>query len=408
LRTTAHNDAAVLARTAGAVADPGELSLDRISGPGVQVWLTNRSGSVVASNHAAGSGDTTLEEVDRTVAGAPSGSSSARAPRAGGGFAVVLSSNSAIESSLSTLLSTLIVVGIVAVVAAALAGAALARRALQPVERMRREVEALPGHVLDRRIEEGRQDELGLLAAAVNRLLTRVQRATEQQERFLADASHELRTPVTALQGHARIVARAANRGDLDQARESATIIADTAGRMTHTISELLALAESDNASRQLQPVRLDKVAEDACVELRSIYGADRIALDTDEATIAGDPGRLGELIRILVDNAVKYSPPDQPVTLSIERTPTGAVIRIRDHGPGLTEDEREHAFERFYRGPAARDVEGSGLGLAIAKAIADQHRASLRLEPAPNRGTIAVVEIPGSGTADGGRVTEQ
>ncbi len=403
LRSTARNDAATLARTAAAIEDPGELSLDRIAGPGVQVWLTNLSGAVVARNHAAGARDATLEDVNRTVATAPSGSSAARAPRRGGGIAIVLLSNNAIDSSLSTLLSTLIVVGVVAVAASALAGAKLARRALEPVERMRRQVEALPGHVLDRRVEEGRQDELGRLAAAFNRLLARVQRATQQQERFVADASHELRTPVTALQGHARIVARAAARGDLDQTRESANIIADTAGRMTRTLSELLTLAESDNTRVELHPVRLDQIVQDACAELRSIHGSDRIAVDIDEATVTGDPGRLGELIRILIDNAVKYNAIDEAVTVSVVQTPTGAAVRVRDNGPGLTDEDREHAFERFYRGTAAQHVEGSGLGLAIAKAIADQHHASIRLEPAPERGTLAVLEFstPGAGARE-------
>ena len=97
---------------------------------------------------------------------------------------------------------------------------------------MRRQVDAIPGDALDRRIGEERPDELGRLAAAFNRLLTRAQSATEQQQRFIADASHELRTPVTALQGHARIVDRAAQRGDLEQARESARIVAETSARL--------------------------------------------------------------------------------------------------------------------------------------------------------------------------------
>ena len=400
LHATARNDAATLARTAAAVEDPGELSLDRIAGPGVQVWLTNGSGQVVASNHAAGEADATVADVNRSIASASSSASAARAPRRGGGLAIVLLTNSAVDSALSTLLSTLVVVGLVAVVASALAGAMLAKRALRPVERMRLEVEAIPGGAVDRRIEEGRQDELGRLAAAFNRLLSRVEQATVQQRRFVADASHELRTPVTAVQGHARIVSRAADRGDLVQARESADIIAQTAGRMSRTISELLSLAESEHAGLELELVRLDQVTADACAELQAIHGADRIQLELDDVTLAGDPRRLGELVRILVDNAVKYSSSGDAVVVTVLPTPEGAAIRVRDHGPGLTEADREHAFERFYRGASAQDVDGSGLGLAIAKAIAEQHHGVLILEPAPDGGTIAIAQFADSSAA--------
>jgi signal transduction histidine kinase len=396
LHSTARSDAATLARTAAAVEDPGELSLDRIAGPGVQVWLTNGSGEVVASNHAAGAGVANVADVNRSLAAAPSGSSSARAVRPGGGLAIVLLTNSAVDSTLSTLLSTLVGVGLVAVVASALAGGLLAKRALRPVERMRQEVEAIPGGAVERRIEEGRQDELGRLAGAFNRLLSRVEQATVQQRRFVADASHELRTPVTAVQGHARIVSRAAERGDLAQARESADIIAQSANRMSRTVSELLSLAETENAGLELELVRLDQVTADACAELQAIHGAERIKLELDDVTLAGDSRRLGELVQILVDNAVKYSSTGDAVVVSVLRTQEGAAIRVRDHGPGLTEADREHAFERFYRGTSAQGVDGSGLGLAIAKAIAEQHHGVLILEPAPGGGTIAIVQFAG------------
>jgi two-component system sensor histidine kinase MprB len=224
-----------------------------------------------------------------------------------------------------------------------------------------------------------------------------VEQATTQQRRFVADASHELRTPVTAVQGHARIVSRAAERGDLAQARESADIIAHTAGRMTRTLSELLSLAENENAGLELEPVRLDQVTADACAELQAVHGADRIQLEVDDVTVTGDPGRLGELVRILVDNALKYSAVDDPVVVSVLRTPTGAAISVRDHGKGLTDDDREHAFERFYRGSSAQDVDGSGLGLAIARAIAEQHHALISLQPAPEGGTIAIAQFADS-----------
>ena len=130
-------------------------------------------------------------------------------------------------------------------VATALAGSLLAARALRPVDRLRREVDEIPGDALELRVAEGRPDELGRLARAFNRLLARAARAAEEQQRFVADASHELKTPVTALQGHARIVARAAERGDLAQARDSALVVEAQTRRLAGTLGELLSLAES-------------------------------------------------------------------------------------------------------------------------------------------------------------------
>ena len=179
--------------------------------------------------------------------------------------------NRTIESSLSTLLRTLLAVGAVVIVASALLGVVLAARTLRPVERMRREVDDISGAELDRRIAEGRADELGRLARAFNRLLARAERATAEQHHFVADASHELRTPVTALQGHARIVVRAIDQADLEQARESAEVVVAESRRLAATLTELLSLAESGGPDRPLEPVRLDVAARDACDEMRAL-----------------------------------------------------------------------------------------------------------------------------------------
>ena len=397
LRSNANADATRLAHTAASVEEPQELALDRIAGPDARVWLTDPSGAVVASSHAAGSRQRTLSGVEGELAGAQAGATWAKVPRRGGGYAIALLRNSAIASSLSTLLSTLIAVGIVVVLLAGLAGALLARQALEPVERMRRQADAIPGDQLDRRIDEGRPDELGLLAAAFNRLLARAQRATDEQRRFVADASHELRTPVTALQGHARIVARAADRGDLEQARESAQIVADTGARMARTMAELLALAEADDGRRELLPVRLDEVAAGACDELRAAYPGRVVEAHLEPVTVLGDAGRLSELVRILLDNALKYSPGDGSVEVSVRPADGVGLLEVRDHGPGLVGADRDHAFERFYRGAAAQGTDGSGLGLAIAHAVVDSHGGRIAVDSAPGGGTLARVELPAS-----------
>jgi signal transduction histidine kinase len=243
-------------------------------------------------------------------------------------------------------------------------------------------------------LSEGSSDELGRLAAAFNRLLARAERATEEQQRFVADASHELRTPVTALQGHARIVVRAAERGDLDQVHESAGIVSTESERLARTLTELLSLAEAERSERLTEKVRLDKVVREACEELRVLHEGRPIDVDLVEASVIGDAGRLGELARILIDNAIKYSPAERAIAVSLAPESSGPVLRVRDHGPGLSQADAEHAFDRFYRGAASRGVPGSGIGLAIAHTIAVRHGATLRLENAVGGGTIATVEF--------------
>ena len=395
LRSDAERDAIRLAHAAASVEEPQELALDRIAGPGARVWLTDGAGAVVASSHAAGSSARTLSQIESEVANAPAGATSARVGRRGSGYAIVLLANGGVASSLSTLLSALVAVGIAVVLLAALAGALLARQALAPIERMRRQADAIPGDQLDRRIDEGRPDELGRLASAFNRLLARAQVANERQRQFVADASHELRTPVTALQGHARIVARAAERGDLERARESAQIVVDTGTRMANTMAELLTLADVDEGMRTMAPVQLDRVAAEACDELEAAYPGRGIHATLENVVVTGDASRLGELVRILLDNALKYSPAAAPVELTVRRSCGDALLEVADHGAGVTAEDREHAFERFYRGAAARGTDGSGLGLAIAAAVAERHGGEVRLADAPGGGTVATVQLP-------------
>jgi signal transduction histidine kinase len=332
--------------------------------------------------------------VRRALQRAPSGSTSARVRREDGGQAIVLLANHSVASTLDTLLRTLVAVGIGILVAAGLMGAFLARRALRPVDRMRQQVDDIPGDALDRRITEGRPDELGRLARAFNRLLERAEHAAEQQQRFVADASHELKTPLTALQGHARILARSVEREEWGQVQESATVIGHETRRVAATVAELLSLAEAGSPAMRAVPVRLDVVAAEACEEMRALDPERPLEESLAPTTVSGDERRLGELVRVLVDNALKYSPPGSPVTVSVSDI-TGPTLAVADRGRGLTPQDRERAFDRFYRGSASGGVSGSGLGLAIAQAICERHRAVLTLEPATGGGTLAAVRFP-------------
>ncbi len=371
---------------------PDELRLDGLAGPGARIWLASSAGRVIKST--TGAPGHTLDAVRDIVRRAPSGATTARVTRADGSQVIVLLFNHSVRSTLSTLLGTLVAVGVGILIASGLMGAFLARRALRPVDRMRQQVDDIPGAALDRRITEGRPDELGRLARAFNRLLERAEHAADQQQRFVADASHELKTPVTALQGHARIISRSVEREEWELVHESAAVIARETRRLATTVSELLSLAEAGSQAVRASAVRLDSVAAEACDEMRALEPERPLETDLVPTSVSGDAGRLGELVRVLVDNALKYSPPGTPVTVTVNDA-SGPTLAVRDHGPGLSPKDRERAFDRFYRGSAAGSVAGSGLGLAIAQAICERHRAVLTLEPALGGGTVATARFP-------------
>jgi len=261
---------------------------------------------------------------------------------------------------------------------------------------MREEVDQIPGHELDRRLQVGRHDELGRLARAFNRLLARVEVASREQQQFVADASHELKTPITAIEGHARIVLRAIDRGETDRARDSAEVVARQSHRIALTLRELLELAQAGEASPPTDRVRLDLVVREAANEAQALAPDRSIRASIVPATVLGDADRLRELVAVLVDNALKYSPTDRPVEIAVSSpNGRGPLLTVRDYGSGLSDSERTTVFARFARGTAAAGIPGSGLGLPIAQAIADRHRASIALLAADGDGTVAEVRFP-------------
>lgn len=392
LHSDARTGAGTLARAAASVGEPDEVALDQLAGPGDHVWLLDSSGSVVAATKGDGAA-TTRAAVDATIAGLP-GHVTAVASGGDGSQAVVARATSGLDSTLSTLRLTLIGAGVAGLAVSALLGWILASRVLRPVDRMRREVDEISGTSLERRLPTGPPDELGLLADAFNRLLARAETAAREQESFVADASHELKTPITAVEGHARVVMRAIDRSDLPQARESAEIVLREARRLAVMLGELLTLAEAGAIPPpSAATTRLDLAVEEACSEMGALEPGRTLSVSLQETVVAGEHGRLRELALILIDNAVKYSPPGTPVEVAVVARPPR--LTVRDHGPGMTPEDAERAFDRFFRGSASTRSAGSGLGLAIARSIAGRHGAGVRLEPAAGGGTLATVAFP-------------
>jgi signal transduction histidine kinase len=387
LQSDARSGAVVLAHAAASVGEPDEIALDQLAGPGDHVWLVDSSGAVVAATKGDAAG--TRAQVDAAIAALP-GHVTAQAAAPEGGLALVARSTSGVASTLTTLRLTLIGAGLAGLAVSAVLGWILASRVLRPVDRMRREVDEISGTSLARRLPAGPPDELGLLADAFNRLLARAEAAAREQESFVADASHELKTPITAVEGHARVVARSIDRGDLPQARESAGIVLRESRRLAVMLSELLALAEAGAIPPAPGLVRLDLAVEEARDELAAASPERPVELRAAEVSVAADHGRLRELALILMDNADKYSPAGAPLTVTVEAAPPRLVVR--DRGPGLSAEDASRAFDRFYRGAASSGSAGSGLGLAIARAIAERYGARVELRPAPGGGAEAAV----------------
>jgi two-component system, OmpR family, sensor kinase len=295
------------------------------------------------------------------------------------------------------MLVTLVVAGL----AAALGGSwAIASGALRPIARMTRTAGAIAqSRDLSHRITEPpHRDELGRLAATFNAMLVSIETAYHAQQRFVADASHELRAPLTAIQGNLELLRRHGAMPEADRAEALAEAERE-AGRMTRLVADLLVLARADaGVTLQRRPVDLDMVVLDMFRTARQLAGGQTLILEPFEpARAMGDEDRLKQLVLILLDNALKYTPAKGSVTLGLRRYATSVEILVRDSGVGVPAADLPHVFERFYRADPARsrDPGGTGLGLPIARWIAQQHGGDVTLASEPGQGTTATIRLP-------------
>jgi len=255
---------------------------------------------------------------------------------------------------------------------------------LQPVARVRSQVASRQADDLSPVSDTGLPDEVRPLVQELNLLFGRVRTAFEAQQNFVADAAHELRTPLAAL----RLQAQSLDRADTPEARQVA-VGRLTAGidRATRLVEQLLILARqeataAEGTAAKTRPVDLADLARRTAADLASVAAAKGVDLglqQADPASIDGQPDALQILLRNLVDNAVKYTPGGGTVDISVLSGAGTVAVQVEDSGPGIPPDERERVFDRFYR-VAGSEAAGSGLGLAIIKAIAERHGAVLTL----------------------------
>jgi signal transduction histidine kinase len=276
------------------------------------------------------------------------------------------------------------------------------RRALRTVGRITDTAQSIAhSRDLSRRLSVApSHDEIGHLATTFNEMLASLQSSATTQQRFVADASHELRAPLTAIQANLDLLLRHPEISASD--RDVALMEAEReSSRLSRLVADLLVLARADaGLTLKRQPVDLDAVVLDVFGTARRLAHGQHLLLDPFEPLqLSGDEDRLRQLLLILLENALKYTPASGQVTVGLRRIGDEAEIVVRDTGTGIDAADLPHVFERFYRADTGRgrDPGGTGLGLAIAEWIAQQHGGTINIESAPSQGTSATVRLPTS-----------
>ncbi len=279
---------------------------------------------------------------------------------------------------------------------AAVLGLVVARAALAPVRRLTETAETVTETGdLSQRIEVAGRDELSRLATSFNTMLAALEESTRAQRQLVADASHELRTPLTSLRTNIEVLA-----GDRAlPAEERGRLLSDVVeqlGEMTTLISELIELARAEQQGAEPQEVRLDLVAADALQRARRDQPGIDFTAELEESVVQGNPSTIERAITNLLDNAAKWSDPGSEVHLEVR----AGSVTVRDHGPGIADEDLPYVFDRFYRARAARGMPGSGLGLAIVRQVAEAHGGDVVAERADGGGTQITLRL-----SDGTRV---
>jgi two-component system, OmpR family, sensor histidine kinase MprB len=297
-----------------------------------------------------------------------------------------------VDSLLSRLRLILALLDLAGIAIAAVLGRLVAGAAVLPLKRLTQATE----HValtrdLSGRIKSTGQDEIGRLARSFNAMLDALEGSIDAldasvhaQRQLVADASHELRTPITSLRTNIEILQQA-EQMDLAERRRLLSDVVEQIEELTLLMNDLIELARGEEPHAEAEEIRLDQLVREVVERARRHAAETRFELVLEPTIAPGVPARLQRAITNLIDNAVKYSPPGEPVEVALR----GGELAVRDHGPGIAEADLPHVFDRFYRGAEARGRPGSGLGLAIVRQVADQQGGRVSAEPAPGGGTL-------------------
>jgi two-component system, OmpR family, sensor kinase len=329
------------------------------------------------------------------------------------GYALLGRSLSAEEATVHRVRNIFAVGALAALLMGALVSLVLTGLALRPLRSVTMTAEEIAAGDLHRRTNIRTRDEVGRLGSAFDRMIgrleeafSRVTQSEQRMRRFLADASHELRTPLTALRGTSQVLLR---HSDEDRPEVTAAIrdIHHEAVRLSNLVDDLLTLNRMD-AEEPLQPeeIALAAFMNDFGDRYSGAWPERRVKFRREafeRVRVWADPEALRRMLLNVVDNAAKYSSAPSSITVTAEANAETVAIQVRDEGPGLSAEDKKHAFDRFYRGSESRSrrTGGSGLGLAIVQALAQRSAGSVSLDSAPDRGTTVSIVLPTVGTTE-------
>jgi two-component system sensor histidine kinase MprB len=294
-----------------------------------------------------------------------------------------------VEKELSRLLLILVLIGAGGILLAAVLGAVIARTALAPIARFTSSTETLTGSLdLSRRLDVAGRDELARLAQSFNGTLDALERSVQAQRHLIADASHELRTPIASLRANIQVLGEAERLPPEEQESLRGDIVEEL-DELTALVGDVVELARGAGPAGPPDDVRLDELVEGAVQSARRRSDL-RFELKLEPTVVSGQADRIGRAISNLVDNARRWSPPGGVVEVSL----ADGFLLIRDHGPGFDEADLPFVFDRFYRADDARKLGGSGLGLAIVRQAAEACGGSVEAQNAPGGGALLRVSF--------------
>ena len=294
----------------------------------------------------------------------------------------------------------------IALLLAAFGGWFLAHRSLAPVVAMAERARRLGGDDLSGRLPVANpRDELGRLAETFNDLLGRLESSMKQQRQFMADASHEMRTPITTTRTAANVALQQPHREE-DEYRHSLTVIEQQATRLSRIVDDMFTLARADAGNYPVRkyPMYLDEVVDEVVSAARIVASTKDVRIECNgasSATFVGDEELIRRMLMNLLGNAVRHSSSGSVVSVCLQTVGSGYSIVVADQGPGIPPENQPHIFERFYRVDASRSRGnrdgGAGLGLALARWVAQLHGGTLTLTSSSDSGSTFTVVLPSS-----------
>jgi two-component system, OmpR family, sensor histidine kinase MprB len=297
-----------------------------------------------------------------------------------------------VDATLRHLATILVIVSLGGIFLAGALGYLVSRAAVTPVERLRRAAEQVAStRDLSRRIAAGGNDELAALAASFNQMLEALQGSLDAQRQLVADASHELRTPLASMRTNVEVLVHS----DLLTEDERDALLADVVDQLeelTDLVGDLIDLArDADHEQEPPARVRLDLILADVAERTAARNPSVAFKLELAPAWVRAVENRIERAVTNLLDNAVKWSPPGGEIEI---RVAAGELV-VRDHGPGIAQEDLPRVFDRFYRSASARGLPGSGLGLAIVRQVAESAGGSVTARNAPGGGALLVLSLP-------------